>query len=246
MSENTMESILALLQESQGRERELYATLRADTTNKLTAAERESIVADINSESETRREYYNVIESANAMMSDYTTNVESASATQLNTLRMLEDQLDAAKGVLSSMSDVKLNQMKMIEINTFFGKQYEAYSGMAIVVVLFLLALMIPVAVRTYLNAPEVADVLSRIIWWVGGLYLFYRLVDMILRRNDNYDEYTWPFAPRTDMELKDANTSGNIIDISGIDLPDLCLGAYCCGPGTTWDDAGCIVKGSA
>lgn len=241
-----MEAILALLQESQARERDLYATLKEDTTNQLTAAERASIVADINSESENRREYYNVIKSAHSMMSDYTTNVESAGAMQLNTLQMLEDQLDAAKGVLSSMSDVKLNQMKMIEVNTYFGKQYEAYSGMGMVVVLFLLALMIPVAVRKYLNAPEVADVLSNIIWWVGGLYLFYRLVDMILRRNDNYDEYTWPFAPLTDDQLRDANAAGSIIDISGIDLPELCLGAYCCGPGTTWSDAsGCLVKGS-
>lgn len=241
-----MESILALLQQSQVRERDLYASLRADTGGKLTTAERQSIVDDINAESENRRRYYDVIQNAHTMMSDYTSSVASASKTQLSTLQMLEDQLDAAKGVLNSMSDVKLNQMKMIEINTFFGKQYEAYSGMALVIIVFMLALLIPVAVTKYLDAPEVAEIMSKVIWWVGGIYIFYRFVDMVLRRSDNYDEYTWPMAPRTDDELADANASGSIIDISGIEIPDICLGSYCCGPGTTWaDSSGCLVTGT-
>lgn len=242
-----MESILSLLEQSQAAERELYATMRADK-GKLTPEEREAIVADINKESDKRRQYYETLESNAKLRAEYKTGVLDASARQMSTLKLLEDQLDAAKGVLNSMMDEKQNKMKMIEINTYFGKQYQGYAGIALVVCVVLLLQLVPFAVEKYLGAPEVADWLSSILWWVGGLYLLYRVMDVLMRRSDNYDEYQWWMAPTTAAEMATANTfDGKIIDVSGIDIPEICLGSYCCGPGTTWLDAsGCVADETA
>jgi hypothetical protein len=238
-----MESILSLLQQSQTAERELYSTLRADKGT-LTAEEREAIVADINKESDKRRQYYETLESNSKLRAEYKSGVLDASARQVSTLKLLEDQLDAAKGVLNSMMHQKHNKMKMIEINTYFGKQYQGYAGVAIVLCVVLLLQAVPFAVEKYLGAPEVADWLSTILWWTGGLYLLYRVIDVLMRRSDNYDEYVWWMAPTTSAEMETANaSSGQIIDVSGIDIPELCLGSYCCGPGTSWSDAsGCVI----
>jgi len=242
-----MESILSLLEQSQAAERELYATLRTDK-GKLTPEERASIVADINKESDKRRQYYETLESNSKLRVEYRTGVLDASKRQMGTLKLLEDQLDAAKGVLNSMMDEKQNKMKMIEINTYFGKQYQGYAGVALVVCVVLLLQIVPFAVEKYLGAPEIADWLSTILWWVGGLYLLYRVLDVLMRRSDNYDEYQWWMAPTTAAEMTTANTfDGKIIDVSGIDIPEICLGSYCCGPGTTWQDAsGCVADETA
>jgi len=242
-----MTSLLDQLEESQKAERELYATLRSDKGT-MTAAQREAVVADINKESEKRRQYYAELESNAKMRSSYQTEVVGATASQEETLKLLEDQLDSAKAVLNSMMDEKQDKMKMIEINTYFGKKYAGYANLMIAVCVVLLLQLVPFAVEKYLNAPEIAAGISKAIWWVGGLTLAYMWVDVTWRRNDNYDEYRWWLAPTTVADMNDINASGgDIIDVSGVDIPELCMGSYCCGPGTTWDDAsGCLIDESA
>jgi hypothetical protein len=81
----------------------------------------------------------------------------------------------------------------------------------------------------------------------VGVIYLITRVFDLLLRRNDVYDEYAFPAAPRTLDGLDKANTASNksIIQVDG--LPTLCVGSYCCTEGTEWvDDKGCVVSASA
>jgi hypothetical protein len=143
------------------------------------------------------------------------------------------------------MADEKNNKIKMTQINTYFGKQYASYTELAIILCIFMLALLIPNLVANLLHIPELAIALRKIIWWVGGLYIAYRVIDLILRRNDNHDEYTWPVAPKTTADMITANQSkGRFIDVSGINIPDLCLGSYCCGPGTDWlDGSGCVIS---
>lgn len=241
-----MASLLEQLEQSQKAERELYATLRADKGT-LTAAERDNLVAEINQESAKRREYYAALESQAEMRSSYKTAVVGEGAKQEETLRLLEDQLDSAKAVLNSMMDEKHDKMKMIEINTYFGKKYAGYASLMVAVCVVLLMQLIPFAVQKYLNAPEIAASISKAIWWVGGLFLLYKFVDVKWRRGDNYDEYQWWLAPTTMAEMEDINASGGqIVDISGVDIPELCMGSYCCGPGTSWDDAsGCVIDES-
>jgi len=243
-----MASLLEQLEQSQKAERELYATLRTDKGT-LTAVQREGIVADINKESAKRRRYYAELENNASLRSTYKTAVVGARASQEETLKLLEDQLDSAKAVLNSMLDEKQDKMKMIQINTYFGKKYAGYSGLMIVICGVLLMQLIPFAVERFLKAPEIAGWISTAIWWVGGLLILYTWVDVIWRRSDNYDEYRWWFAPTTSagLEFANAKNDGTVVDVSGIDIPELCLGSYGCGPGTTWDDAsGCVIDDSA
>ena len=242
-----MASLLEQLEQSQKAERELYATLRSDKGT-LTADQREALVADINKESAKRREYYAELEKNAESRSSYQKEVAGATASQEETLKLLEDQLDSAKTVLNSLMDEKQDKMKMIQINTYFGKKYAGYSGLMIAICVVLLLQLIPFAVEKYLNAPEIASYISKAIWGVGGLSLAYLWVDVAWRRNDNYDEYRWWLAPTTVADMNDINaSSGDIVDISGVDIPELCMGSYCCGPGTSWDDAsGCVINDNA
>jgi len=89
-----------------------------------------------------------------------------------------------------------------------------------------------------------VSTPLTIIICIIAAFFVGKRLINMVLRRNDNYDEFNWPSAPTTDAALATANTQNNsIIDISGVDVPYLCAASSCCNEGTIWTDAsGCVV----
>jgi hypothetical protein len=80
----------------------------------------------------------------------------------------------------------------------------------------------------------------------VGGFLIFKRIIYMVLRRTDNYDEFIWPTAPTNDTQLLTANDSHSLIDISGVELPFVCAASTCCNTGTVWSDAsGCVVDTS-
>jgi hypothetical protein len=102
------------------------------------------------------------------------------------------------------------------------------------------------------LNYIEPLKVASRPLFnivLVVGLFLIIRvIIDMYLRTNINYDEYSWPTAPTTDSAVTTANTNmtTSFIDVSGVDT-QYCYGSSCCSTGTVWDDtsATCIVTPS-
>ena len=240
----SLDSITALMARSQKKELDLLASLRADNSS-LSQNDRARIAAEILEEKKKRDDYTDIIEQTTNMQSSYSAQVTSASAQQATTLKMLDDQLAEANKAVGAMTDEKNNKIKMTQINTYFGKQYESYTELAIVLCIFMLALFIPNLVENLSKSHELAIAVRKIIWWVGGLYIAYRIIDLILRRNDNHDEYTWPVAPKTTAEMIAANQSkGRFIDVSGIDIPDLCLGSYCCGPGTDWlDGSGCVIS---
>jgi hypothetical protein len=234
----SLHSITDLVAQSQQKELDLVKSLQET----LTDADRARINAEISAEKAKRVEYMDVMKQTTELQSTYSTQVDTASAQQRATMELLDKQIAHANVALAAMDDTKNNKKKMVQINTYFGKQYESYTSLAIVFCIFLILLLIPNLVANLLQIPELAIALRKIIWWVGGLYLAYRSIDVVLRRNDNYDEYTWPVAPRTTDELKTANEiKGQFVDISGVNIPNLCLGEYCCGPGTDWTDgSGC------
>jgi hypothetical protein len=240
----SLDSITALMARSNQKELDLLSSLRADNGS-LSQADRDRIAAEILEEKKKRQEYTDIVQQTTDLHSSYSAQVDSASAQQAATLKMLEEQLAEADEAVGSMADEKNNKIKMTQINTYFGKQYASYTELAIILCIFMLALLIPNLVANLLHIPELAIALRKIIWWVGGLYIAYRVIDLILRRNDNHDEYTWPVAPKTTADMITANQSkGRFIDVSGINIPDLCLGSYCCGPGTDWlDGSGCVIS---
>jgi hypothetical protein len=233
-------SVTALVDQSQKRELELTNSLLGT----LTAAERDRINAEIQAEQAKRVDLLDVMKQATDLQTSYSAQVDGAAAQQAATNKVLDEQIAHAKAALTAMDDDKNNKQKMVQINTFFGKQYAAYTHLAIIICVFLVALLIPNLVENLLHTPQIAALLRILIRWSGGLYIAYLVIDLIMRRNDNFDEYTWPVAPRTAVAMKTANeTKGRFIDISGIDIPELCLGSYCCGPGTDWvDGSGCTI----
>ena len=249
--EGSMAKIATLLKESQAEEKKLYTELKVEADNVATGKpptmseeQRDELVSAINYESEKRRNYYELVKTSRAAQVEAESMAAKAARQQILTLQYLESNLDSSKKALNALVEDRQKKMKMVEINTYFGKQFEGYAlllrGVALVAASLLILYNLK---RRFEKFALPIQVLESAVMYGGGIYVLYLLYDTMIRRNDNYDEYTFPLAPTTEAEFISVNnTLGPIIDVSGIDVPSLCAGSYCCGPGTTWSDAsGCV-----
>ena len=153
--------------------------------------------------------------------------------------------MNKSKENLAKLEDDKYNQLKMIEINSYFSKQYDAHIKLMRLITIVGLCMLGTLLLNYFGPLKVVSRPLFNIVLLVGIFLIIKVTIDMYLRRNDNYDEYSWFAAPTTDTGVTVANTQSNtsFIDVSGVDVP-FCYGENCCSTGTVWDDTSytCVI----
>jgi len=162
-------------------------------------------------------------------------------ATQaLKKVNDLATQSDSLTSTLKTDSETKKNS---IHINTYYGKQYEEYKNLFIRVTIFCICMIAALSVA-YTPLEALSRPLSIAVGIVGGAMIAYKIIEIVLRSNMNYDEYQWIAAPVTDDGIENANKlSDKIVDVSGISLGTICVGPLCCGEGTEWNSKkGCVL----
>ena len=246
-----IQSLMNEISQLQKTEEQLYRSLTKNAENvalgrqsTMSDAEIANITNQVNSLTATRVNLYNTLSKHYYNEVRLEKSVGNSIEQQTKTLKILERELNKSKSNLAKLKDEKYNQLKMIEINNYFGKQYENHVQL-IKIIIVVGVCMLATLLLTYIEPLKVASrPLFNLVTIVGGFFIARKLIDLYLRKTDNYDEYEWPVAPTTDKELTTANTeSTSFIDVSGIDiLPNMCFGTSCCNLGTIWDGSGCIV----
>jgi len=230
----------------QETEKQLYNALTQNAQNvalgkqSFSEMEIKNITDQINSLSAARVNLYNTVSKIYESQSITEQGAQKSMEQQTKTLQLLEQELNKAKKNLSTLKNEKLNQLKMIEITTYYSKQYDAQQRLMKMIVIVISCLLISLLLKktplAFISTP-----LTIFICVVGGFFIAGRILNIILRRNDNYDEFIWPMAPTTDKELSGANANKKT-GITGTGIP-MCVGTYCCQEGTVWDGkTGCIV----
>jgi DNA repair ATPase RecN len=119
------QQVLDNISQLQTQEKQLYDSL---DNVKLSPEEKKQIIIKINELSQMRLNMYSTIKD---MYSFYNNNV-SSSATALDqsvtAINILEDELNQAKRRMNLLEDEKFNKMRLVEINTYYGKRYSAHS----------------------------------------------------------------------------------------------------------------------
>jgi hypothetical protein len=251
---NIQELMNEILQLQQTEE-QLYTVLTQNAENialgkesGMTDSEINTITSQINALTATRVNLYNALAQNYKHETVLEESVQKTINQQSETLKLLERELNKSKRNLAKLEDDKYNQLKMIEINTYFSKQYDAHIKLMRLITIVGLCML----GTLFLNYFEPLKVASRplfnIVLIVGILLIIRVVIDMYLRTNIDYDEYTWPTAPTTDSAITSANTNTNtsFIDVSGVDM-QFCVGSNCCSTGTVWDptSATCMIPTS-
>lgn len=231
-----IDSLMSGIEASQKAELEYYDKLRNPT---LSETERSSIRDDVNAKVEERTEMFAALITQYATLTGADATLQRGLQEQIELRKAAEEQLSNLKKTLPDKNKV----LKMVQINAYYGKQYAAYANFMKWLVLFAAIILASYWGEPYMDDPRVMQLVRAAVYVFGGGYLVLLTFDLLLRRSDKYDEYMWPFAPIDKDALAAANIQKKGIEVTGVQIPGICAGSYCCGEGTTWDTKnGCIV----
>lgn len=159
-------------------------------------------------------------------------------------LDVAEQQKNDALTSYANMLSERDSKKRMVEINTYYSKQYDAYTNIFKIIFAF----CIPLVILGMLNKEELLDDtsyfrLSLLIIVIAFFMTVSRISDMYWRNNINFDNYEWLYNKPPTME--DDKLKRSIIDSNqGIALGGntaTCSGSSCCSNGTYWNNTRCV-----
>jgi hypothetical protein len=230
------EQTVSNIQNLQQIETDLYNTLENNLNNNmLTQQQQENIINKINEVSTMRLNLFNTLTSSYSFYQSNLTSSNSVLNNQITALNIANQQLNSLKIRLDKLMNKNINNRRLIEINTYYGKQYDAYSS----VMKYILIICVPILILSILSSkniiPEnIYNLLVIIILIIGFVIVIRKVSDISLRDKMNFDEYEWSFNPSFtpgSSKIKDASNT------SSSSTSNLCVGALCCNDAEMFDE---------
>lgn len=251
MTNYNVQEIMNTITNLQSYEEELYQKLLENTksvaigsSNQLSQSDINTIVSQINDLSETRTNLYNIISqslhSEAINQSDKNINLKQ----QTFVLHILENELNKSKKLLSSVEDETLNQLKMVEISSYYVDKY--YTQKRLAQIIFICCLfLIPISLGIKYTTTRFILLILYLLFLIFILIILYFIYDYYNRTSFNFNEYEWLFAPPTpSMPTSTTDTSIDTSTDTSTDTSSntfTCANNSCCSSGTIWSSTGCI-----
>ena len=140
---------------------------------------------------------------------------------------------------MSTLKDERLKQLKQIEINTYYSKQYDAHWRIMQLIAVMGICILVAIGIGYIPLVSIVSKPLIMGIIFIGSALIVLRMMNMYFRRSDNYDEFVWISEPS-----ESASTSSVVQFSTTATTPFICASSQCCSDGTIWSDGyGCITN---
>jgi len=245
LDDQTLENI----QQLQEIEKSYFSQLSTGLANNtISESDKQKIVNKINEISQMR---INLYKNLNNMYSFYYNNVainKNTIGKQSETIVIVENELNQAKKRLKELEQEKNNKLRLVEINSYYGEQYNQHS----IIMKIIVFTCIPVLILTFLFnrgiiSKNLYAIFMIIVVFIGVVYLWKYLISAINRDNMNYQEYDWNFKPEnapsvdtTKMDIKNPWASPASSTLT-------CTGQECCDDGYTYNKLAnkCLVTGT-
>lgn len=253
-SQQTISSITDL----QTLEMKLYASL---DNNKLTSDQRSLIIDKINQIAQTRMTMYQGISNMTSSYQQTLATSNNSLQEQILAIDIVENELNEAKRRLNMLEAQKNNKLRMVEINTYYGKQYSAYKDIAKnIAYLCILVLIIVILGKKEILPTNIYITLNGLIITIGVIIIGRQVIRLSNKDNMNYDEYNWYFnkstapAPSTAISSSSSSSSSSTSSSTSSDpwsMPTItCVGSTCCdqSQGFTYDSKQniCVLNATA
>lgn len=248
---------LANIKELQDMEQQLYSELE-DGNKSLTTAEEKQIVNRINELSQMRTGLFNNMKDMYSYLQNNVAESRNDLVNQMTTLGIVESELNNAKKNMKDLEREKYDQLRMVEINTYFGQQYQAQGQLMRLLAIFCVPILligilansnvIPQSTMSTQNVHNIAGGLIFVLLLLAVYFIGRKWWDISNRDNMNFSEYTWDFDPRDaepsvydyDMNQLSAAWGKTKSEFAkgenlGSDIGIGCLGEECCAKGTKW-----------
>ena len=206
----------------------------------------DSIINRINQLSQVRISLYKTLNTSYKSLQRNVNSTRTELVELITVVSIVEEELNNAKKQLNQLNEIKNNKTRMVQINTYYGKQYKAQAGLTKLCIFVGVLLLILAILRKKSLIPEViSNILLGIVFALGGFFIIRRTLDIFRRDNMNFDAYDWQFNPDTQIPtVYDYNVdklSGLISDAKNMTMPSGfngidCIGNACCTAGMNYD----------
>ena len=166
---------------------------------------------------------------------------------------VMDKELSNIEEQMDDLVEEKRRKMKMVEIDTYYGKRYNSYKElMQLVAYTCIPILIIVVLFRMNMFSAQVRSMLLVLVFIVGGYLLMMKGLDIWYRDNMNWDEYrfvssgekqggesVWEYDKRQWDKFRDSHHLSNMTDAVTNLLGVACYDEGCCNhPGNKvkWD----------
>lgn len=232
------EQTLSDIQGLQNIEQELFNKLNSGLTDgTLTPTQKNDIVTKINEISQMRINLYKNMNSVGSFYGENIASSNAALAEQTIAIGIVEQELNSAKSRLSELEDSSNQNMRMVQINTYYGEKYNNNTDILKSLILFCIPILFFTLLFQADMLPKAIYNILLIVFIVWGIIsVGKKIIDASFRDKMNYQEYDWRFnkdsAPANDTNY-DPQTSSDPWGNSG---NIVCLGSNCCYAGTTYE----------
>jgi hypothetical protein len=198
---------------------------------KLSTGNTDAIVNRINQLSDVRMSLYKSLNYTYQTMQKNVNTSRSELVQLLTVVSVVEDELNSAKTQLNHLYGIKDNKMRMVEINTYYGKRYRAQAGlMKLIIFICVLLLVLSILRKKGLINDSISNILVGIVITLGIFFIIWRILDIYWRDNMNYDEYNFNFDPNVRNKLDFGYKAPGIPKID-------CIGNSCCTDGMIYNN---------
>lgn len=181
------------LQDLENRKYDELNVLLASNPTPDNIAQQKVLLNDITQLTKIRSSLFNtlLLHAQNNVKMNDTMNANVQDKHTIVTLK--EDDLAARRAAVAALNQEVENTRRMVDINVYYKKQYEArVTIMKYIVLLCFLIIFFIVLMNLGWLPQEMVIVLVVIIIFAGGLYIGSLVYDMYKRSNMNFDEYNW------------------------------------------------------
>jgi hypothetical protein len=231
-SQQTNEQILNDIQTLQTMEQQLFSNL--ENNPNLTTQQQQQLVEKMNQLSNMRINLYQTLSGVNNYYQNALNSSQGTLKEQTAAIYIVENELNTAKRRLEALDMEKINKVRLVEINNYYGDKYVEHGNLMKIIIFTL----IPVIILAIINKSGILPdtiyyILVIIVAAIGGYFFWMRFGSIITRDNMNYQEYDWYFDPST----APTGSSSSTDPWASLGSLGTCIGQDCCSAGQLYDE---------
>ena len=185
------------IKDLQNLEKDLYTKLEVSATTQGNAAEQTDLINRINKISQIRMSLLQTLNTMSNTLQSQVGNSRVNLVDQLTLMGVIEQQLNQIKAQMNQSDNIKNNKLRMVEINTYYGKRYRAYTElMKIVIFSCILFLILAVLKKKGLLPENIANGLLSVSLLIFLFFFLRKVNDIYWRDNMDFDQFDWFNVP--------------------------------------------------
>jgi hypothetical protein len=231
---------LSTILELQQLEKQLFTNLESISTDtsEYSITQQQQITKQINDLSTTRINLFDTLNNLYQFAQNNVSENRRELVDKMTVAKVMEVQLNNMKQMLNELEQIKNNKLRMVQINTYYGKQYQGQTDLMKLIIKVCIVIILLITVSKLDILPHaLMNLLIVFTIGVGAFLIFRKISDLASRDNMDFDRYETPV-----MDAKDLSTSYNYDkNFNEMDIDTWSI----CGDGTKFDNSKgqCVVK---